>query len=448
MRRVLLITSAKTRSAKESAEVFANRIREKIGKEIRVEIGEISELFFEISKEKVAIYHPKKGFDLKDFDLVVIRHIGKMTVEAHAITQYCENFGIKYTDECLNRLLLDNKISTQFLLWFAGVKNWPHTFYGNLTEMKRRFNEFGGKAILKDNEGSKGRLNFLVESIDEIQKIHDENPDTRFVLQEFIPNNGDLRVLILGDKPALVIGRKSGGDSHLNNTSQGGSSEIIPLKTVSDEILEISKMAAKITKLQVAGVDIMTDSRNNDIYLLEVNNAPQISSGSFVEEKTEEYIKMIKKDGSAMKMKHAIGAFEQIKILKISGQNIDSSPEIIAKIDTGAFSGVIHAENIKEENGLLEFKISSGVKITLEEHDYIVRKVKNTHGGVKKRYLVKFLILLDGEEFEALLGLDDRSKMKFNALIGRAFLNKYGILVDSQKSLKLDEEWRKMGEKQ
>ena len=147
-------------------------------------------------------------------------------------------------------------------------------------------------------------------------------------------------------------------------------------------------------------------------------------------------------------MKPTIGAFEQIKILKISGQNIDSSPEIIAKIDTGAFSGVIHAENIKEENGLLEFKISSGVKITLEEHDYIVRKVKNTHGGVKKRYLVKFLILLDGEEFEALLGLDDRSKMKFNALIGRAFLSKYGILVDSQKSLKLDEEWRKMGEKQ
>lgn len=281
--------------SKRKAEEFADRVRKYIRDDIQIETCELSELFFELSREKVAIYHPEKKFDLRDFDLVVIRHIGKMAVEAHAITQYCENFGIKYTDTYLNRLLLDNKMSTEFLLWFNGVKNWPHTFYGNLTEMKRRFSEFGEKAILKDNEGSKGRLNFLVKSTDEIQQIHDANPDIKFVLQEFIPNNGDLRVLIFNDKPVMVIERRSEGKSHLNNTSQGGTATILPLEAVSDEMLEISKKAAKFTKLQVAGVDVMTDLRNGDIYLLEINNAPQVSSGSFMEEKSEKYAKMLTK---------------------------------------------------------------------------------------------------------------------------------------------------------
>ena len=38
----------------------------------------------------------------------------------------------------------------------------------------------------------------------------------------------------------------------------------------------------------------MLDQRNGDIYLLEVNNAPQISSGSFTEEKAVEYAIMLK----------------------------------------------------------------------------------------------------------------------------------------------------------
>lgn len=293
MKKILLIARARTEDSKGKAEAFASRVRRSLGDDIQIETSEITELFFELDKNSIDIYHPKKGFSLRDFDLVIIRHIGKMWVHAHAITAFCEYFGIKYMDSYLNRLLLDNKLSTQFALWFAGVKNWPKTFFGDIDELTRRFFDLGEKAILKDNEGSKGRLNFLVTSKEEIAEIHAQNPDTQFVLQEFIPNSGDLRVLILGDKVKMVIERRSGGDSHLNNTSQGGAAEIIPLEEISNEILEISKKAAKVLKLEVAGVDVMTDSRNGNIYLLEVNNAPQISSGSFIEEKSEKYAEMI-----------------------------------------------------------------------------------------------------------------------------------------------------------
>lgn len=37
----------------------------------------------------------------------------------------------------------------------------------------------------------------------------------------------------------------------------------------------------------------MYDERTNEPYLLEVNNAPQISSGSFIDEKADLYANMI-----------------------------------------------------------------------------------------------------------------------------------------------------------
>ena len=67
---------------------------------------------------------------------------------------------------------------------------------------------------------------------------------------------------------------------------------------------------------------------------------------------------------------------------------------------------------------------------------------------MKKRFLVNFGILIEGKRFEALFGLDNRSKMKFEMLIGRAFLIKNDVLVDSRRKINLDEEWKQMGEKQ
>lgn len=150
-KRILLIAQARTVAASEEAEASTDRVRGYVGDNIEIEACGMAELFFELSRDVVAIYHPEKKFSLRDFDLVVIRRIGRAWNEAHAIAQYCEHFGIRYTDEYLNRLLLDNKISTQFVLWFAGIKNWPHTFYGNLTEMKRRFHELGNP-VIPENE--------------------------------------------------------------------------------------------------------------------------------------------------------------------------------------------------------------------------------------------------------------------------------------------------------
>ena len=148
-----------------------------------------------------------------------------------------------------------------------------------------------------------------------------------------------------------------------------------------------------------------------------------------------------------MEEKTIFGAFEDIAFVGVAGNRI-YSVKSIAKVDTGAFSGVVHAENIFEKDGELSFDLLGDEKLHFETRDFRTRTVKNTHGGSKTRYLVKFKILIEGKEFEALFGIDDRSEMKFEMLIGRAFLIKNSILVDSCRKINLDKEWKLMGEKQ
>ncbi len=294
MKKVLLIARAKSPGSVQKADLFADKMRQLLGNEdIQIENCEITELFFEVAKDKIGIYHPEKKFDVRDFDLVIMRHTGKCWVEAQAIARYCERFDVRYTDTYLDRLLLDSKLSNEFLLWCNGITQWPWTMYGPVDELVRRLPELGDKAVFKDSNGSKGRLNFVVSTPDEIRAIVRQYPDVQFVLQEFIPNDSDLRILIMNKHVSMIIRRTGDGSSHLNNTSQGGDAELVSISEVDSKIIDLSLKAAHVAKLQVAGVDVMFDARNNDFYFLEINNAPQISSGTFTAEKSTSYAQMI-----------------------------------------------------------------------------------------------------------------------------------------------------------
>lgn len=102
-----------------------------------------------------------------------------------------------------------------------------------------------------------------------------------------------------------------------------------------------------------------------------------------------------------------------------------------AKIDTGAFTSSLHAEDIREEeeNGktVLKFEIlMPGHKdftgMTLSFDEYKQKKVKNSFGQAETRYLVVTRIKIAGETFSAEFTLSDRSSMRNSILLGRKIL--------------------------
>ena len=291
MKKVLLLF--RSRLGMQSAAVpFADNIgRRLLGDNVEIKTAEIGELLFEVSSNHAKITHPAQNIDIKDFDLVIVRHIGALDAEAHAVAVYCRKHDIKFIDSYLDRII-DDKMSAAFEHWTVGAP-LPRTFYGPTDEMIKCLPELGNKAIFKDNRGNKGKLNFVVSTSDEMRQISNDNPDIRFQLQEYIPNDCDYRILVFNYKPVLVIRRIAKSGSHLNNTSQGGIAEIVPLEEMDKDILDIAIKVSRVERLEVSGVDVVVDKDSGKFYILEVNHAPMISSGSFQDEKSNLYAKMI-----------------------------------------------------------------------------------------------------------------------------------------------------------
>ena len=94
------------------------------------------------------------------------------------------------------------------------------------------------------------------------------------MLQEFIPNDGDYRVLVLGDKVLGVMKRSSQSiEEFRNNYSAGGKVEVA---TLPENIYQLAVKATRVCGLAVAGVDVAFRNNNFDQPVIwEVNKGPQ-----------------------------------------------------------------------------------------------------------------------------------------------------------------------------
>lgn len=146
---------------------------------------------------------------------------------------------------------------------------------------------FGDQAIVKSISGSMGADNYLVRSPDEFRQLLKRDLDMLFVVQEFIPNTCDYRIIFIGNEAKIAIKRsRVDEDTHVNNTSKGASAELIPLDQIPAEMIEIAKNAAHAVRRNTyCGVDIMQHQDTGAYYVLEVNKTPQMETGSNTNEK-------------------------------------------------------------------------------------------------------------------------------------------------------------------
>jgi RimK family alpha-L-glutamate ligase len=137
--------------------------------------------------------------------------------------------------------------------------------------------------------GSKGKAVWKIHSIEELEEKISKQ-DGLLIIQKYIPNTYDLRVLVFANQVLGAIKRAS-NDGFYNNVSKGGSAEAT---TVSETEKELAIEAARVAGIDFAGVDIVR--HNNQSYLFEVNKTPQVSgfsgaTGINVPEKIVEIIK-------------------------------------------------------------------------------------------------------------------------------------------------------------
>ena len=156
---------------------------------------------------------------------------------------------------------------------------------------------FSFPLIVKSVSGSMGVDNWLVRDFQEFLEIVSEPRDSLLVVQQFIPNDCDYRVLVFGGEVKAVMRRsRQSNATHVNNTSAGGQGDMVPLADFSDEWKEIAMRAATaVNRSDLAGVDIIVDAQTGRPYVLEVNKSPQIETGSNTDWKTAAFVEYIKK---------------------------------------------------------------------------------------------------------------------------------------------------------
>ena len=134
--------------------------------------------------------------------------------------------------------------------------------------------------IIKGSGGDRGTRVFKADNLEELEKLvrdlrkSETEEGKRYMLQEYIPNDGDYRVLVLGNKVLGVMKRSSQDKREFrNNYSMGGEVEVADLP---EEVKTLAVKAAKVCGLAVAGVDVaFRDYDLSKPVIWEVNKGPQ-----------------------------------------------------------------------------------------------------------------------------------------------------------------------------
>ncbi len=211
--------------------------------------------------------------DNTSYDLILDRSI------SHTRSLQClkifNDWGIKTVNNWKVANICGDKSLTTSVLVSKGIP-MPHTMIAYSPESAlKAIEEMDYPVVLKPAIGSWGRLISKVndreaaEGLVEHKKTLGTYHHSSFYIQKYIDKPGrDIRVLVIGDKIATAIYRKS---SHwLTNASRGATAEAF---TVTSEIEELSLKAAEAVGGGILAVDILEDK---DKYLvIEINYTPE-----------------------------------------------------------------------------------------------------------------------------------------------------------------------------
>jgi len=296
---VLILFSGRHSKTIEKNTRFVSELNAKFKGEIYLELERFTNIGIMIDNKSVEAFLVSNKRNLTDFRAVYIKSYQDFIEQASAVVSALDASKTRFIASELRHYIPVNKLSQLAKLAAGGVRVsrtifLPMNLYSENYEglVKNLEVPFIFKAI----DGSRGRDNYLVENKEQLGKIIDDNSDRLFLAQKYIPNDSDLRFIVIDQEIKLILQRKRlDKHTHLNNTSRGASAELIDLKTIDPKLKALAIKAAGKIGRDVSGVDIIIDGQSSQAYVLEVNADPQIASGAFGNEKATIYAEYFKK---------------------------------------------------------------------------------------------------------------------------------------------------------
>jgi len=286
MQKILLLGRHDMRADYDTAQSMANGLRKFAPESVEYIACDYEDLI--IQYDTLLTITTADGTDLRNFDIIF--QFGWFKTKlledlAHSVAKYAEFYKVQH----LNQEALDTrsrtKISQYVIAGLLGVRTIPFII---ATDSKAITDWVKGQplpVIVKAVAASKGNHNYLAQTTEDIDCIIRDNPDQQFVVQPFIENDGDYRLIVLDGVVKLAIHRKGETGSHLNNTSKGGAGTIADISELPKPMLDEAVLLSRELRREISGIDMVISKKDSQHYFLESNNMPQLSTGSNVDAK-------------------------------------------------------------------------------------------------------------------------------------------------------------------
>ena len=161
----------------------------------------------------------------------------------YKIVEFLENKGIRcFNNSLTNRIANDKFLSFEFL----SKENVPVIPTFSSSEEVGSF-----PLVMKSVDGHGGLEVYLVDSKEEAETF--KNKNKRYVYQKYYPNEGDLRLYVLGKQVIGAVYRHSKGDFR-SNFSLGGE---VKAYEPEQEIMDVAIKVASLLNADYIGVDFI-----------------------------------------------------------------------------------------------------------------------------------------------------------------------------------------------
>jgi len=293
----VLVLNTKYARTKDT-EIFLRKVKKITGKDINFTISTYSNIKFMIDgKCEAELIKQKKS--LSKFDLVYFKTAVKERDVASCVASYLIGKKTRFLNRAVGQNFSDNKL-LQYILMANKNISVPRTLFFSPSVLESKYIEhksyLGSPFILKDVNGKKGRDNYLIKNERDFRRALSsaKTKSIELIAQQYIPNDGDYRLLVLERQVPLIINRKA-SSGHVNNTSSGAHARLAEKGEVPGKVQGMAVDAALVMGLDIAGVDMVQDISDGNWYCLEVNKGPQMATGALVDEKVRAFSDFIKK---------------------------------------------------------------------------------------------------------------------------------------------------------
>ncbi len=274
---LLILSSKKTvgNKTKEFFRLLGNRLQEK---SVSFSISSFQDIEVFLSKEASSV--TVSGESIKRWTTIFPRKVDRHGGLAFILANEMKKNGGVFVDLFRARTNDLTKLVQMYLFHSQGL-SIPKTYYSPTyvpDHLKNALNFLPLPIVIKQCNTSKGSGVALAQNKKELREKIDAflqmDPSKEILLQEFIPNTFEYRIFVTGNRVATAEKKtRTEKESFRNNVHLGAHEEFLAVEDVSENIRQAALHAAKITDIQIGGVDIVEDATGTPI-IFEVNSCP------------------------------------------------------------------------------------------------------------------------------------------------------------------------------